>query len=476
MRDAFSTQALRLLALCRFLLLLLVVVVPASGVSAQTSLTVGLYPYVPRLAQFEAAIQERWAQVEPGVSLTFVSEETWDGGYKKDPTGIDVFVFDAMFFEYFRSQNWLDALQPNEIANLTDFVDYAIDGVKVGSQYFAIPLLGCTNILFYQKDDAELQRATTLSEINGALSQCTYTSQIPPDRRGIMTDMASGTTNAALYLDAHHSMTGIYPMPLPQSKAEIDPAALENLRELLRMASFWNGTQDKRIFSERDLEPYERASWFSGGYGRALIGFTESMSAMSQATRDSIDFKVMPLSDRQSRPLFYADVIGVNGAIADKRTRDLAVKLANLIADSETVLASIGPDDSNPDPQYLMTTRPSVFEALGKDFPIYRKMYGLLTSSNPIMFGVSDQSRAWLNKMKDVIRSDVQAGYTCGCDRKSSQPIFNNADAQGKCPLTCADHGGWNGQWTNGPPAPGSVCGCNSCPLDMASDSEAPPY
>ncbi len=40
-------------------------------------------------------------------------------------------------------------------------------------------------------------------------------------------------------------------------------------------------------------------------------------------------------------------------------------------------------------------------------------------------------------------------------------PIWNNADAQGKCPTVCTNAAGtWNGQWTTTVPGSQSVCGC----------------
>lgn len=40
-------------------------------------------------------------------------------------------------------------------------------------------------------------------------------------------------------------------------------------------------------------------------------------------------------------------------------------------------------------------------------------------------------------------------------------PIWNNDDAQGKCPSTCGAYvSGWNGQWTTTVPGQMSVCGC----------------
>ena len=40
-------------------------------------------------------------------------------------------------------------------------------------------------------------------------------------------------------------------------------------------------------------------------------------------------------------------------------------------------------------------------------------------------------------------------------------PIWNNDDAQTKCPVVCASYGGtWNGQWSTVVEGKMSVCGC----------------
>ena len=82
------------------ILVLSIVAVPANG----TELTVGLYPYVPRLEQFQTAIKTQWAKVQPQVTLKFLAAADWDGGYSNNPPkNADVYVFDAMFFDYFQS-------------------------------------------------------------------------------------------------------------------------------------------------------------------------------------------------------------------------------------------------------------------------------------------------------------------------------------------------------------------------------------
>lgn len=453
----------QLIHLISAFLLAVVLCLTAATANAAT-LTVGLYPYVPNLQQFKTAITAAWQQVQPKVPLVFLTPEQWDGGYEKDPPpNADVYVFDAMFFEYFRSNNRLERMEASEIDNLFDFVDYAIDGVKVKNAYYSIPQLGCANILFYHKDETAIAKATTLSQLNSALSKCTYTSAIPPDRRrGLMIDMAGGTTDAALYLDTEHSLTGKYPFTLPYSESEIDPAAMANIKKMLAMASFENATANPLG------QQYVRGTWFSNGWGRAVVGFTESMSAMSPATREDIRFKVMPLSDNSAQPLFYADVIAVNPATKLRHTRPLAVQLANVMASSTTMIASIGPNTNagNRYPQYLMATRRSVFETLGHSFPQYKEMHKLITDNNPIMFKVSDQSRDWLEKMKETLRSVALSSPACGCDYPASAPIASNSAAPPICKLTCDSYGGWNGQWTNQPPAApnGSVCGCKACP------------
>ncbi len=406
------------------LILFLAISLLGIGEALATELHVALYPYVPRLEQFQTAIQAQWQKVQPEVPLNFVPAEDWDGGYSNDPPeNADVYVFDAMFFDYFRNQNWLEPIQASEINNLEDFVEYARNGVKVGEEYYAIPQLGCANILFYHKEDKAIANATKLDEIQNALGSCTYTSEIPPDIRGMMLDMSGATTNATLYLDIAHSLTGQYPFPLPENESQLNFQAIENMQELLGMASYENATDSM----EPKQQPYQQAEWFSNGWGRAFMGYTEAISNMSENTRQNIGFKVMPLSDQdQSYPeVFYADLIGVNTTTKERGTRDLAVKLANTMAASTTMIASIGPDASHPYPQYLMATRPSVFQTLEESFPLYGDMFRLIQGQNIIMFKVNDQSRSWLETMKKKIRDQARQNYSCGCDYPAIKTIIN---------------------------------------------------
>lgn len=466
-RPAAAKQHLRAaLAGGAALLLWLSSALPAPLASANaTGLVVGIYPYVPNPQQFRDAITAKWRAKQPSVPLTFLSATDWDGGYDKDPpANADVFVFDAMFLDYFRSRGLLSPLSPSEVWDRNDFVKYALDGVSSGTSYSAIPQLGCANVLFYNKADAAIANAKKLSDVTGALSRCTYTSQIPPDRRGLMIDMAGRTTNASLYLDAEHSQDNLYPLPLPP-KDKLNQGAIARLRALLSASSWENSTEDTP-------GAYDRGEWLSEGWGRAFVGYTESMSAMKPNALANIGFKLMPLSDNTgAHPLFYADVIGVNVTTVQRGTRDLAVQLANVMAAADTMVQSLEDPTGGKTPQYLMSTRPSVFKSLGAMYPVYNDMYKLIppdsAPNSALMFKLPAQSRDWLTQVSATIRSDARAQYPCGCDFPANQSIPNNVAAPPICTAACASHGGWSGQWTNAfPAAQGkSVCGCMQCPL-----------
>jgi thiamine pyridinylase len=61
----------------------------SAAAQAQQTLNVALYPYVPRIDQFKAAITAAWSKKHPGVQLNFLKSEVcqdghcvkvWDGG------------------------------------------------------------------------------------------------------------------------------------------------------------------------------------------------------------------------------------------------------------------------------------------------------------------------------------------------------------------------------------------------------------
>lgn len=378
------------------------VAAPASG--ADATINLAIYPYVPRPDQFKAAISAAWQEEEPEVEIRFVD---WDCYSSDPPDDLDVFAFDAVFLDYLRSKGFLESIAYDEIENPADILPYALRGIQVDDKLYGIPQLGCGSVLFYRQGDSRLAEATTLSEVMEAIGECTYSGLTPPPNTGLMVDLSGGTTDAGLYLDAVEEISGQYAAdpPLPPDANKIDGWAIRNLQQLLRMAS----VEQARYSGE----PYQRAAWFGQGLGQATIGYTESMSAMGDKGRETVAFKLMPLADRSGVSLFYADVIGINTSTAGRGKRALALKLANLMASTGVMLASMGPTSEDDDPQYLMPVRHSVFEELEPTFPLYGEMYRLVTEGRPELFRIGADSRDWLAAMKDRVRDEIFAAPGC---------------------------------------------------------------
>lgn len=422
--------------------------------STPTTLDVAIYPYVPRPEQFKSVIAAEWQKIQPNVQLKWM--DRWDGGYSMDPDpSFDVFVFDAIYYDYFRKNGYLFPLEKSQVDSINDLLDYVVAGVIVDNKLYAIPQLGCGDFLFYWKNDVAMANATTISALISTIGRCTYYDTTPPNSRGLMVDFAGGTTDASDYVVSLHETTNQYPVPLPYSPSQIDPVTAKNIQNIISMASF------KNALYSNDNAPYQRGAWFGQGYGRAYVGFMESLSQIDPSKLGNIAFKPMPWSDNPTgsqNPFFYSDVIGINATTTGRGTTQLAIQLANLMASTNVISKSFQSSGSN-GPQYLLPVRKSAYATLGSQYPLYNDMYAMIQKTKPILFNLGPDAKNWLSTIKSSMQSMTLANPKCYCDVQAG-PIFNNADAQQKCPATCKSHGGWNGQWTTTSPGM-SVCGCN---------------
>jgi len=448
------------------------------------TLTVGLYGYVPRVEQFEKVIRAKW---DGEAKLEFFS--AWKGGYHRNPNcatteknscsncsaspcnkgkQLDVFVFDALFLNDYRRRGLLASLTANDINpnGLSDFVPYAIKGVKnTDNTYAGIPLLGCTNVLFYRKGSG-IKDVKTFDQLRNVVKTCKYTGLLPgvDQHNGMMLNMGGGTTNASYYLTTQFAMNGKYPFPTPTS---INANVIDRMRTLMSMSSYQNSTQccDKS---------YQRGIWFGQGYGNSFVGFTESMWGIAKGNNntlpDDFGFKPLPLwnEGEANNPVFYVDVIGVN---AHSKNLQQAKKLARLMGSSEVVVASTtGRGQPDNVPQYLLLTLKSAFDTLGKTYPIYNEMKTLAMNPDIKMFTLSHELSEWVKHNKNSVRTSVKNGFKCGCDVPTNE-IVTRENSRSICTSTCQNHdaGDWNGQWTTASPyvpkGYKSVCGCDVCKL-----------
>lgn len=437
---------------------------PRASSPGVTSLKVALYPYVPRLQQFKDVISAQWQTVQPSVALQWADE--WDGGYDMDPDpSYDVFVFDAINLGYFQSKNLLMPIQIGQVPGYADLAPFAQAGVTVSGNVLGIPQLGCGDFIFYNSADAAIASATNAAELASALGSCSYYGEKPSTANaGLMLDLAGGTTVSSTYIEGVYELSGQFPSPLP---TQINPAVASTIQSIVGLASF------NDILYQNPDNGYQRAAWYSQGFGRAYVGFTESMSQIDPNKLNSTSFKPMPWSTNSQgakSPLFYSDVAGVGPATASRQTTALAIQLANLMTSASVIVELFGPYQGS-GPQYLMPVSTSALTALATRYPGYAKMSQVLQTLQPILFNLGTNSKPWLAQMKSSMKQMVLANPKCYCDFPSA-PIQDNNDAQTKCPAACGARG-WSGQWTNisGP----SVCGCNGACQTKAGPKGPPP-
>ena len=430
---------------------ILVVVVALWALAASaTSLRVALYPYVPRIDQFRSVIAEHWQSVHLDVDIAWV--DGWDGGYKSNPQDdYDVYVFDATYLTHFRTHGWLLGLTPDQIQDVSDFLPFAINGVLKDGRFWAIPQLGCTEYLIFDKSDVALRHAVTMSNVVEALGRCTYHGEIPPSGTGLMMDFSGGTTNAIYYVKSVEAITGTFPIRLPYNEHDVDRRAMANLRTILATQSLRNAWYSG--------ESHQRALWYGQNHGRAYVGYSESLTRVPEERLPSIAMKVMPWSDNAgglSRPLFYVDAIGIHPKSQERGTEALAIELANLMASTPVIVESFMATESE-GPQFLTPVRESAMNQLATAYPAYAAIRDAVEASGrPILLDLGLEARGWIASMKDTIKHMVIDELQCYCDVRAGPPM-DNRRAQEVCPQVCGADS-WNGQWTNKDGY--SVCGC----------------
>lgn len=365
------------------------------------TLNVALYEYVPRLDQFKEELLEKWEAKHPNCKLNFVS---WSC-YSKDPdNGLDVFVFDNIYMSHFINNGFLLGWTKQEIANFEDFLPYAIEGCKETPDkdlYYGIPQIGCTNMLYYRKGDKRLAASNSYSEICSIIGKAIDTSIIPPVNNGLLVDLSSSTTSACLYIDVSIDNGIPYSWNPPMPSAD---SLSEEVINKLRLLMITGGLKQ---VSYDDTISYGRAIWFQQQKGKAMINFTEAMSVINSEGLNKVEFKIMPFSDSHGVNLFYTDVVGVNSRLKyNKSKKALAMELANMLTSSEYITACFGANSSYTSPQYLMPVRKSVFSNLSK-WPMYRKMYQIIQTSNPQPFRLGYNSRTWLDNNESKIKKRI---------------------------------------------------------------------
>ena len=358
------------------------------------ALEVALFPYVPDMDRFEAAVSAAWEQQHPDVPLHFVE---WDC-YKSDPgEALDVFVFDSIYLTSFAQQGYLLPVPEEKVREKDGFLPFALEGCRVDGELFAVPQLLCADFLYTRSNDRELASVSDVMSLYGVLGDRKTQSVIPGENEGLLINLSDTLlTKTVMYLDAltdeRQGYSEYADLPDP---AHLRGDAVEHLRALWKM-----GGEEQVTYWPEDGDAYVRARWFTEGKGRAYIGYSEALAAMGDYA-DEVTLRLFSYGDEQNIPLFYTDVVGVNAQI-DEGKRELAFDLVNVLTSAEVLeQASLKADGSGP--QYLLMSRGSVYDKLGEDYPLYRQLKQVVESPGNRVFRMGANAREYLPEMEKAL-------------------------------------------------------------------------
>jgi thiamine pyridinylase len=352
------------------------------------TLNVALYKYVPSLPAWTSAVSIVWQQFGTGIGLNFVDYDPYSG---PPPPTLDVFAFDCIFTDDLLAGGYVDPIAADEVDDAGDLFPFAVQASSAGESSFAgIPYLGCTNVLFYRASDPILGRpGLGIADLLGVLGEAQYPGPVPPQNQGLMIDLGGKTTDACLYsILWREARQAFWPQPFPTGlPPQFDNDVFAGLRSYAAMAG--------RAQALYDDPGHDRVNWFASGYGRALVGLTETMSGWSSSALGQIALRPLPTVRTGDAPriLCYADAIGIRPGLGGRRAA--AVLLANVIASQTVALAAMAPVGDSA--QYLMPARQSVLAQLASQLPKYQAIQQMLASAplSPVRMA-SPATRAWL--------------------------------------------------------------------------------
>lgn len=370
------------LRLKRILTLTLTVLIIISCLSAcgkskkldDNTITVALFPYVPNLDAMKSLLVDQWSRISPDTQLSFVD---WDCYYDDSPDNIDVFMYDALFLDYFVESGYVHEIKASDINDIDGIIDCALEGALYDGKYYGVPALMCSNFLFYYKDDTELAEVENVQQLYEVVGDRKTKDKKPADKtEGLIINFYDNFTyyyletlvdEAGKHLDFKES---------PDLDSTSD-SAINTLKYFAKMS----GQEDVLIstLSEYIYGSFGKAEWFNEGCGRCSFGYSENMSFMPDII-DDIEIKTISMSDKDNVQVFYADFLSINKkCVTDSKKFDECMKLINLIS-GEEFLKSLTISDGTT--QYLLPAREAVYDYAGETFPMYNRLKELAISDN----------------------------------------------------------------------------------------------
>lgn len=352
-------------------------------------MNVCLYPWGSdeHLSLYRRVIEYHWYEVlgHHQIRLNWLTDEEWDGGYHKIPQDhFDLFIYDTMFTEYYRSQGWLCPLDREEITYADEINSRLLSLICHEGKYYGIPIYGCIYVLFYRSNDTELASIQTFEELLEIASKRHFVMRKP-----------SRTVKTLNYLTLHDRHRGC------------DSTNDENLNQhiIQRLSHFYK--YSKYLLDKTDQYSFDQSSFY--------IGFTEDLNTMllvNDTDLSQIDLMFVPLNNHD-RPQCWLDCIGIHPETKRRGTYSKSMELANLMT-SSTVM-----NECLKGQLYVLPSNQVTLRRLASNDAIFAKLHRLMestlfrpSSSLPVQknnsISIQDQWRQIMTRIISQHQQDMQ--------------------------------------------------------------------
>lgn len=317
-------------------------------------ITVAVYPYIPDMELFQSVLTQQWSEIEPDVTLKFVD---WDCYVDRDPSGIDVIMYDALFTTYLAENGYIQPIHQDDLPDAETILPFAMEGAAVDGELYGIPYLVCSYFLMYPTEDTELAEVDNFSELYEVVMD-----REPDNRLMINYDI----DYPYHYLDALIDYNGAYTTyaQIPDVK-QPEQAPLDQLHRIRDMQ-----TDEPELPEDVERDGFYRSKLFAEGNACCYYGYSEDMFFMGSLL-DGLEIRTISFSETENIQLFFADIISLGSHVTDAEKIALCKKLMALVgseAFQQELCFGEGPV------QYMLPARIPLYAKAAQKYPMYGQL------------------------------------------------------------------------------------------------------
>lgn len=344
---------------------------------SRRKLRVVLYPIIPAFTDYMFQIKTGFENSSEGKDVQIEFEDLTSGYY--DPTKktfvesaqADVYEIDSVFLSDFVSTAKIQEVPGQLRPKPEDYLANAEHAAQLDGKFYGVPHWVCGNLLFFQKDDAQLASVRTLNDLKKTIG----TTRKPES--GLFIDLKGKSTLGEFYLmslfDRYQSASQVQSHLMPY-----DANVEKRLEEVGTLCDV--GFCRSQNYHEA-VGFYE--SQFARRHARAMVGYSEALyyvlweaeNACAEKEKcysdGDLNVSELPLDDHGSTQMSWVDLLTIDTGCKAQCLTDAAAFVKYITSDATQLQALTGYP-----PRYLLPASATLYAnpLLQKAAPLYNQI------------------------------------------------------------------------------------------------------